>query len=527
MNRILKNKNECNNLILCSAFLILFFLKGMVYLSILPPFEGWDEYQHVSYLTYLEKTGDRPVLNESKVSRDLIKELVRYPAPDPMVSQLYSTGITGYKTFFDPEFEGPQYNQNHNDIGIYQAQHGKIYYLLVLPLFTKISDRYDLLDLVSILRFINLLFALSTMVIILWTIDQLFIYRNMSAAVSLLVVSQPFLILNSCRVANDSFAILTGTIVISIGLIPRLRKKYTFVILVGFFTGISCWAKSISAILFPFWFFCLFFSWINKDITFKNMCIFLFVSYSISLAILSQYFLFNISHYDMFFVIQESIVNKNNNKTFFDIINAQPILVLLKDILLKWSEESIWHGGWSYLRVRDVRNIVKVLMIFCLLGWAYHFFRRKRATVISLQSLVLCLCLVLLTSLALSWHSLQSALAWGYSSTNPWYICISLPFFLILLASSAYNWSDKVGFLTIFSLSLVYMYSDLRGMITMIHYYSGGQSGIKALHNISSVHPDWLGTPALLGAITLLLLLMTASLYKVAKWNAHLFTQNS
>ena len=494
-------------------------------MSILPPFEGWDEYQHLSYLYYLEENGERPILKESIVSRNFIETMVHYPAPVPMVNQLKSTGIVGYKTFFDTAFEGPQYKQNHNDIGIYQAQHGIIYYALMMPIFKNFNNPENLNSLISILRLLNIIFSLLTVALVLWLINQLFDNKPLIYAASLLVVCHPFLMLNSCRVANDAFAILTGTVVIALGLSQSFRNKYISAILAGLFIGISCWAKSVSAILFPFWFFSLYFAWKNEEISTVKMLAMLLLSYLISFATLTPYFIFNISHYDMLFVMQESIVNKNNNKTLFDIITAQPIFAVFRDILLKWSEESIWHGGWSYLRVRDVRNIVKVLMIFSFLGWLYHYYKRKSFDQIEMQSLLLCFSLVILTSMALSWHSLQSSLAWGYSSTNPWYICISLPFFLIFLTSSAFRWSDKAGFITIILLSAVYMYSDLRGMITMIYYYSGGNHGFEALNNISFVHPNWLGTPVLLISFCLIFFLMWISLLIIIKSNSQLLVR--
>ena len=34
--------------------------RGLVLLCVMPPFEAWDEYQHVGYLAYLAETGRAP-----------------------------------------------------------------------------------------------------------------------------------------------------------------------------------------------------------------------------------------------------------------------------------------------------------------------------------------------------------------------------------------------------------------------------------------------------------------------------------
>ena len=42
--------------------------RGVVVLSILPPFEGWDEYQHVAYVEHMRRTGRAPVAGQTTVA---------------------------------------------------------------------------------------------------------------------------------------------------------------------------------------------------------------------------------------------------------------------------------------------------------------------------------------------------------------------------------------------------------------------------------------------------------------------------
>ena len=41
--------------------------RGLVWLCVLPPFEGWDEYQHVGYVQHVAETGRAAVLGETNV----------------------------------------------------------------------------------------------------------------------------------------------------------------------------------------------------------------------------------------------------------------------------------------------------------------------------------------------------------------------------------------------------------------------------------------------------------------------------
>src|SRR5436190_21331553 len=51
--------------LVASLFIAAFLARGPLYLSVFPPFEGWDEYQHLGYIVHLDSTGTIPVLAES------------------------------------------------------------------------------------------------------------------------------------------------------------------------------------------------------------------------------------------------------------------------------------------------------------------------------------------------------------------------------------------------------------------------------------------------------------------------------
>ena len=83
---------------------------------------------------------------------------------------------------------------------------------------------------------------------------------------------------------------------------------------------------------------------------------------------------------------------------------------------------------------------------------------------------------------------------------------IGLPFFLIFVYDSASHWSNKTGSVIGLLLTLLYIYADIRGSITMLSFYSGGGVMSDALSRIAAIHPGWLGTPTLVAAVTLSLI---------------------
>jgi hypothetical protein len=481
-------------------------------MSVIPPFEGWDEYQHLAYMYYLDEYNAPPVLNKSFVSRDLLKKAAEYPVSKSMFDQIGAIGAVEYKTYFDKNYDGLKYDGKHQDIALYQAQHGSLYYHIMLPVKNLFSDD-SFLDMVFTLRFINILFVAVSFISILWLVNRIFVFRHDAAVIGLLIVCQPLLLINSCRIANDAFSIMIGTWVIVIGLLPEYRKKVFFSFLVGLLMGVACWTKSTAVILIPFWFCCIVVSYRNKEISFQQMATILIGSNALAFLVLSPYFLFNLKNYGMLFVMQEAIINKSNNVGVSSLIKAVFQTHAISDITYMWLQGNLWIGGWSFLKVNGIRNISKALLLISLLGWIFGYLSRKKVqTSLSTETTLLCLSTVLLTSLALIWHYVQSTLAWGVPTTCVWYTCISIPFFLIFIYDSASRWSAKSGAVIGSFLILLYVYADIRGVFTMLSFYSGGGAGIEALARVSSIHPTWLGTSTFLFCSELFLCLLAITL---------------
>jgi len=472
----------------------------------------------------LDQHKERPVLDHAFVDQDLLEKIISFPVPGFMLDQIQSAGAVGYKTFNDPNFQGTQYNNKHQPINLYQAQHGALYYRLVLPITKYLDARNaDFLDIIYILKFLNLVFITISLASLLWLLNRIVAQKSHAAMIALLIFSLPLLVINACRIANDPFAIMTGTFVVIIGILPQFRRRIVFSFLVGILIGISCWTKSTATVLFPFWICCIFLSYYKKEITFKQATIFLLVSNLIAIAILSQYFIFNIRNYGMLFVMQEAIVNRSNNISAFDMLSIAG-LPAVQDIIFMWFKDTIWKGGWSLLKVSDISNISFVLISFSLLSWIYNIiFKIKRKGSLLPDASLICFSIVFFTSLALGWHYVQSKVAWGYPTTCAWYTCLSLPMFLMFVYDSASRWSTRTGFVIASLLISLYLYADIRGILSMLSLYSGGNTGYEALERISLIHPLWLSTPILLVCLLIFLCLVSVSLMTVVRTNRHIF----
>ena len=115
--------------------------RGLVLLCVMPPFEGWDEYQHVGYVVHVGETGRRAVLNETVVPPALVTAAVQFPQPKSALEQIGRLGAVDYATFWarrDPPV------RKEGDVALYQAQHAPFYYRMAAPLFRALGGVADL-----------------------------------------------------------------------------------------------------------------------------------------------------------------------------------------------------------------------------------------------------------------------------------------------------------------------------------------------------------------------------------------------
>src|SRR5262249_48861303 len=111
--------------------------RGLVYLCIMPPFEGWDEFEHVGYIVHVAETGRPAILGQTQIPHSLLARLIAFPQPESVVAlQLGRLGAVDYKTYWTltrPPTLRP------GEMELYQAQHSWWYYRLVAPLFSALG----------------------------------------------------------------------------------------------------------------------------------------------------------------------------------------------------------------------------------------------------------------------------------------------------------------------------------------------------------------------------------------------------
>jgi hypothetical protein len=470
----------------CILLILFSVFKAALYFSLIPPFEGWDEYQHLSYIYHLEETGSRPVLQNANVSRELLKGATRFPQPDSMLNQTPGVGAVSYKQFYSSS-DHPQYNPNHDDIPLYQAQHGPLYYKLSSHLINRgfIHNRPE--NQINLLRLLNVVFTIVSLSICMLVVKQIYKQNNRAAVVCCLIFCQPLFLLNGIRLASDSFAILCGTLVVLLSVVPRYRQSIFGNILAGVMIGLATVVKSTGIVLLPFWLLTLAISTFRKELALRRFTAFAGITVLLFSAIMYKSLIFNLFHYQVAFVMQEALVNQKNDVRFIDLLSSGLQFSIAWDIITLWFKKTTWTGGWSMLQVSNISNITFTLYSIGFAGWISwvvlgKFKESKQGS--HNQIFIAFFAFVILTSIALGWHHIQSITAWGVSTTCAWYAAIALPCFLILFYEGASHWSQRIGFLLTIALIFVYGYADIIGILTMIYHYSGGETGYEAVSRI-------------------------------------------
>ena len=78
---------------LVAGLLIAAFLaRGPLYLSVFPPFEGWDEYQHLAYIVHLDEAGTIPAVTKDRVSLALRPLVIAMPHSASGAEQVRGVG---------------------------------------------------------------------------------------------------------------------------------------------------------------------------------------------------------------------------------------------------------------------------------------------------------------------------------------------------------------------------------------------------------------------------------------------------
>jgi hypothetical protein len=233
---------------------------GIAHIALLPPWEGFDETAHYSYLQQIADTFELPRQESARISKNVEEYSLLAPMP---------YGINGkfsYKSFFESPAKVVDSGYQHihirpknprkytqGKVFNWQSQHPPLYYFILAPIY-KATTHLSWAGQLFFLRFISYLFAWSALLIAVYT-SFTFIYRNSSANQSLglwillVIVTWPIFFSSwypgMARIGNDSLCAFIMALVWYV-LTAILNKGFSFryALILGMLLGLGCLTKT-------------------------------------------------------------------------------------------------------------------------------------------------------------------------------------------------------------------------------------------------------------------------------------------
>ncbi len=497
----------------CALLTVLFLVRGAFVLSVLPPLEGWDEYQHVAYIVFLEETGRSPVFGRGGSPRSMSDCTVWHPHGEFAANPVRGIGALSYEEFWESD-SPPTVAADPSHPRLYQAQHSALYYRLVAPLYSSLAGRWGLLAGVTGLRIVNVLFGAAAIYLVLWAVGRLVREGPHRYVLGLLIALQPLYLLNCARVANDALALLLGTVAVVVLLALKPRRYLICALGAGAALGLGVLGKTVILGVVPFAVFVFAsFAW-QRRLSVSRACLGTFVMLASATAITFSYFAQNIEQFGVLTPMQEAIQNKGNGKTLVDAVRTAWDVGWWDDLRRRYFRHSLWFGGWSwlqplsFLKTAHAWNICLALVGLCLL--LKQRVRRSRLLFEDGATGWRLAALCLSVAAGLGDRAIETRMALGSVATNSWYAAVSFPWLVCLCfqgwACYPGKWLTRV---LAAEMALIYLVAEVHGTLwVMVPAFTGHGWGVVARERLAQLHVSWLGPGVTLPALGVMLVIV-------------------
>lgn len=495
----------------CRILIALFLFRGVVLLCVLPPFEGWDEYQHVAYAAYLVEEGHPPQLGgDSRVPPWMHAALVKYPHSHFGVEQVGIIGGLTYEQYWT-QASPPSVLVEQSAIPLYQAQHPPLYYRLIAPIVRRMCPTSDLRSLIGVLRGLNLLLGAAAMALFLWAVGRLTTDGPHRYMIGLLAAVQPLFLMNCVRVANDALAVLLGSAAVVALLVSADPLAWKGRLVGGVALGASILAKTVNLGLAPF--ACVAAIWpASRGSRWAvRSLVALLVVLAPAVVLTYSYFSGNVSRYGMLTPMQEAVRNREAGRTWRDAVATARQIDWPDELSRRFIRRSLWAGAWSFVNVpRWMHRGHEWMFLAAAAGYFWLMWHKRRvARPLFLTYRTIALLVVLNGSMAagLMYHMLHSKMLCGTITTNTWYAAVTFPWMLCLACQgwACYPGSRLVAIFGGMLLAILITAEWYGVFLGMIPYYTQAGSISLSIERLASLHPVWLhpavGGAAILGGI--------------------------
>lgn len=506
----------------CALMIALFLTRGVFLLSVLPPFEGWDEYQHIAYVAHLIEHNSPPVHGEATVPRALYPALVRYPQPKLAVDQIGAIGAMDYQAYWKRIAAGgaTEVRATAPDIPLYQAQHPPLYYQLIAPLFRGQLEPDRIGHAIGRARWLGVACGAATLLLFGLSLPSLVAAGPVRYLILLAVATQPLLLFNCARVASDPLAVLLGTLAVVTVLEFRIDRWRRQGLILGLALGLAILAKAYNLLLAPFVMLVWLDRWRRGRWRGPQVVASLMLVAAVAILLTGDYFIENVRRYGLLTPMQESVENAKHGIGAGAILRQAFSLDWLGELSRKYLRQSLFTGGWSYVKTSSA--MTWMYQVFLLLGAglavaaAIRGQRSGRAICFTREGAGRASVLLgALFAAGLTWHMLSSRQAWGSITTNVWYAAVSFPWLLCLYYQGVVATGHRAALIVLGGgLIVLHGSAETWGILgEMVPRYTGESWGAVARERLAAMHPSALGPACTIPAMIIVSALLWLGLF--------------
>lgn len=461
---------------------LFFIVHGTFFSSLLPLWEGFDEWLHYSYIAYLSRTGKIPKHSSPSVPKEIFESLKIVPGS-------FENKRIEFKTFWNsPEKQLlDQLNTitslRNNDsspftISSWQSQHPPLYYIFLSPLY-KIYKNSNLAHTVITLRWFSIILV-SIGFIPLYLLFKLFFTPGESSLGLLLFGVYPSTFILFGHLTNDCLAFpLFSTLVLLCFLQLKNGISRVHSILTGLFLGCGIITKLyfLTAVI-PIIFIYLGSSLYNKREKQRDSLINFLVLSLVASALALPWFAHNWHAYGTW--------NATVHATVIKDLNFMDKLYSLTDVNWKSFFVSniiglLWAGNWSFISFPSLAYkyfsllLLITTLIFCLRWIRCPTDQKKINFLLFLFSISFLF--------GLMQHQLQIRMSGNMDPMGGWYWSVLLPNHILIFMLSL-KFITKKYFKEFLIVALVLTYGlTCWGQFNFLLPYYSGYLGKEVLSN--------------------------------------------
>ena len=502
-----------------------FLARGPLYLSVFPPFEGWDEYQHLAYIAHLDETGTIPVFDQSRVSLTLRPLVTSVPHSQWGGESVNDWRVLPYAEYWNASTPIAGDAESTSSPRLYQAQHPPLAYILAVPVWQAMRDGHQL-EAIYAIRAMNLVLVAAALVLFAGALERMVPDLGPRVAILALVCLHPLFFQNVARVANDALALATGMAGISLLLLADGRTLLTRGLLAAGCIAASVWSKQTGLTLIPALVLGLpLIGWVHGVSAGRVWRVTTLVSLAFVLLV-APLWVWSYQQYGSLITTQESIELAGRGSVVDALAASVGTMNWRSFIQTVFVPGRPWIGGWSFLGMIETLAGLHgwywgILVTAAAIGGATAMLRRatrgqgaasvRRTEGPDAARLAVCGAVVVMTALGMIHHALVSNALFGRSTTNPWYFMTALPFLFVLLVRGLEAINRRLAPVAAGVLALLFVAIDLHGTwVQMPTGYASTTDVALQWSRLTAIHPAilsgelrWLFLAMQLGALGL------------------------